>query len=232
MADVQRVYLDSCCFIDMVKTKVGRKLTTDREMDVWTLKRLLEANRDSEVQCFTSTLSIAECSHDGEGKVTDEVKSEFNRLLMSGQYIRLVQMTPFIAQDARDLRWNHGFNIKGADGIYVASALAMKCDELISCNGKLERLIKSKAAFAKLGLAIKSRQGYCVPSQQNTGNWNSKMVKTVRTAKRNKQDPRDRFEAVAKRLECDEDKAQFMATLGKIARAKPVSSTSKRKGHV
>ena len=31
MADVQRVYIDSCCFIDMVKTKVGRKLATDRE---------------------------------------------------------------------------------------------------------------------------------------------------------------------------------------------------------
>ena len=29
MADVQRVYIDSCCFIDMVKTKVGRKLATD-----------------------------------------------------------------------------------------------------------------------------------------------------------------------------------------------------------
>ena len=166
MADVQKVYLDSCCFIDMVKTKVGRKLANDREVDVWTLKRLLEANRDGEIHCFTSTLSIAECSHDGDGKVTDDVKSEFNRLLMSGQYIRLVQMTPFIAQDARDLRWTHNFNVKGADGIHVASALAMKCDEFLSSNGKLERLLKSKTAFAKLGLAVKrGKDTGCLPAK-------------------------------------------------------------------
>lgn len=31
----------------------------------------------------------------------------------------------------------------------------------------------------------------------------------------------DDFEAVAKRLECDEDKARFEAKLGKLAKAKP-----------
>ena len=127
MADAQRIYIDSCCFIDMVKTKVGKKLVSDREMDVWFLKRLLEANRDGEVHCFTSTFSIAECSHDGDGKVTDTVKSEFNRLLMSGQYIRLVQMTPFIAQDARDLRWNHNLGIRGG-GRY--SCCVCYCNEM------------------------------------------------------------------------------------------------------
>lgn len=166
MTDLQRVYLDSCCFIDMVKTKVGKKLASDRELDVWHLKRLLEANRDNEVQCFTSTFSIAECSHDGEGKVSEAVKSEFNRLLMSGQYVRLVQMTPFIAQDARDLRWNHGLNVKGADAIHVASAVAMKCDEFISCNGKLERLLKLKSGIAKLGLQIRrGKDTVCLPAK-------------------------------------------------------------------
>jgi hypothetical protein len=32
---------------------------------------------------------------------------------------------------------------------------------------------------------------------------------------------KDDFESVAKRLECDEDKARFEAMLGKIAMAKP-----------
>lgn len=166
MSDQQKVYIDSCCFIDMVKTKVGKKLVSERETDVWFLKRLLEANRDGEVQCFTSTFSIAECSHDGEGKVSETVKSEFNRLLMSGQYVRLVQMTPFIAQDARDLRWNHALNVKGADAIHVASALAMKCDEILSCNGKLERLLKSKTGIAKLGLQIRRpKDTQCLPAK-------------------------------------------------------------------
>lgn len=61
-----------------------------------------------EVHLFTSTLTIAECRHVGDTVLTEEVKSRFNRLLMSGQYLRLVQMTPFIASDARDLHWVHG----------------------------------------------------------------------------------------------------------------------------
>ena len=38
---------------------------------------------------------------------------------------------------------------------------------------------------------------------------------------------KDSFESVAKRLECDEDKARFEATLGKLAKAK---TASKRDG--
>ncbi len=36
-----------------------------------------------------------------------------------------------------------------------------------------------------------------------------------------KQAGKDTFEAVAKRLECDEDRAHFEAKLGKLAKAKP-----------
>src|SRR5262249_7650853 len=123
MADVRKTYVDSCCFIEMVKTKLGKTLTQERELDVWFLKRLLEANRDKEVEIYTSTLTIAECSHGGDGDISPTVKSEFDRLLMSGQYVRLVQMTPFIAVDARDLRWTHGIALRGADSVHIASAL-------------------------------------------------------------------------------------------------------------
>ena len=186
MDDVPRVYLDSCCFIDMVKTKVGRAMADEREGDVWTLKRLLEANRDSEVHCFTSTLSIAECSHDGSGKVTDTVKSEFTRLLMSGQYVKLIQMTPFIAQDARDLRWNHGINVKGADGVHVASAVAMQCVEFISSNGNLNRLMKSRPSFTKLGLTIRRGQRFRLSpgeiSPTGVRQWQNALSQTSKTA--------------------------------------------------
>lgn len=166
MPDVRKVYIDSCCFIDMVKTKVGKVLANDRERDVWFLKRLLEANRDGEVRCYTSTLTIAECSHDGDAKVSDAVKSEFTRLLMSGQYVQLVQMVPFIALDARDLRWNHDIAVKGADGIHIASALAMKCEEIISSNGKLARLNKVGVRLEKLGLKTCSgKDTMCLPER-------------------------------------------------------------------
>ena len=147
MADLRRAYIDSCCFIDIVKTSVGQMLSTEKEEDVWFLKRLLEANRDGEVVLFTSTMTVAECSHVGEQRLSDKTKSEFNRLLTSGQYVRLVQATPFIAQDARNLRWDSGIELRGMDSVHVASALAMKCEEFISSNGKL---IKVQAQGAKL----------------------------------------------------------------------------------
>ena len=48
MADLRRVYIDSCRFIHMVKVDVGQVLTTERQKDVWFLKKLLEAHRDEE----------------------------------------------------------------------------------------------------------------------------------------------------------------------------------------
>jgi hypothetical protein len=76
----------------MVKTHVGKTLVEEREHDVWHLKRLLEAHRDKEIELYTSTLTIAECCHVGDPDINPTVKSEFTRLLVSGQYVRLVQV--------------------------------------------------------------------------------------------------------------------------------------------
>lgn len=166
MSDARKIYLDACCFIDMVKTQIGKTLVQDREHDVWHLKRLLEAQRDREIEIYTSTLTIAECSHGGDGDISATVKSEFTRLLMSGQYVKLVQLTPFIAVDARDLRWTHGMAIRGADGIHVASALAMKCEEFLSSDARLARLGKVGTTLSKLGLHVRSgRDTKCLPEK-------------------------------------------------------------------
>ncbi len=166
MAGERKSYLDACCFIDMVRTKIGKILTKDRETDVWFLKRLLEANRDGEVEIYTSTLTIAECSHGGDGDISPTVKSELNRLLMSGQYVRLVQMTPFIAVDARDLRWNHGIALKGAESIHVSSTLAMKCEEFLSANNRLARIDRHSVRLAKLGIQVRAgRDTVCLPDK-------------------------------------------------------------------
>jgi hypothetical protein len=94
MPDKPSVYLDSCCFIDMVKVAVGKTLTTDRENDVWFLKQLTQACRDGEVDVLTSIITIAECSHAGEGDTSPQVRVQFQSLLMSGQYVKLVQPNP------------------------------------------------------------------------------------------------------------------------------------------
>jgi hypothetical protein len=161
-----KTYIDACCFIDMVKTKVGRTVEAGRELDVWHLKRLLEANRDKEIEIYTSTLTIAECSHGGDGDISPTVKSEFDRLLMSGQYVRLVQVTPFIAVDARDLRWVRGIALKGADSVHVASAFAMQCEEFLTSNRRLNQLGLVSTSLAKLGLHVRTgQQTQCLPEK-------------------------------------------------------------------
>jgi len=78
------------------------------------------------------------------------VKVRFETLLMSGQYVKLVQLTPFIATDARDLRWNHGVNLCGADAIHVASALDRKCEEFITTDRQAKKMA-AKATLEQLG---------------------------------------------------------------------------------
>ena len=63
-----------------------------------------------------------------------------------------VQPTVAIAEQARNSRWIHGLALKGADAIHVASALAMKCDELIATDGN--GLLNRAEALAKLNLRV------------------------------------------------------------------------------
>jgi predicted nucleic acid-binding protein len=170
MADKPRVYLDSCCFIDAVKQTLNMSLDSDRVKDVWHIKQLLQAHRDGEVQVFTSTFAIAECTH-VEGDVSQEVKTEFHNLLMSGQYVVLVQPTPFIMTDARDLRWGKALALRGADAVHVASALDRKCEEFITTD-KMAAKLNANAAIKTAGLkAITGRDTRCLPDKYRQGSF-------------------------------------------------------------
>jgi hypothetical protein len=169
MTDRRRIYLDSCCFIDMVKQAVGT-LPKDRTEDAWFLKQLTQACRDGEIEVYTSILAVAECTHAGDGTVTEKVKGTFQSLLMSGQYVKLVQPTPFIAIDARDLRWRHSINLGGADALHVASALDRKCEEFITTDGQAKKKVDAKDALAKLGLRmIRASETDCLPAKYRQG---------------------------------------------------------------
>lgn len=158
------IYLDACCFIDMVKEAVGQILATDRSNDVWFLKQIAQACRDGELDVYTSVISIAECTH-AEGDITPKVKSTFESLLMSGQYVKLVQPTPFIATDARDLRWRHGISLRGADAIHIASALDRECEEFITTDGQAKKMA-AKATLERLGLrVIRAAETKCLPAK-------------------------------------------------------------------
>jgi len=164
MPDKRGIYLDSCCFIDMVKENVGQALETDRVKDVWYLKQLTQACRDGEIETFTSVLTIAECTHAGDD-ISQGVKDRFNDLLMSGQYVRLIQPTPFIAMDARDLRWKHSVSVGGADGLHIASALDLKCEEFVTTDTRMKKA-SAMAVLSALGMRmIRPSETHCLPAK-------------------------------------------------------------------
>ncbi len=164
MPDNCGIYLDACCFIDMVKETVGHALSGDRKADVWFLKQITQACRDGELNVYTSVISIAECTH-ADGDMSAAVKARFEALLMSGQYVKLVQPTPFIAMDARDLRWRHGLSLRGADAIHVASALDRKCEEFITTDGQIKKMAAG-ATLLRLGLRVlRASETQCLPGK-------------------------------------------------------------------
>jgi hypothetical protein len=83
-----KVYLDSCCFIELALQAVGKN-DSGRDNDLRFLKELLNAAFAEEIDVLTSTLSIAECSH-AKGDVSEDVKSLFKRFLTSGRYVFLI----------------------------------------------------------------------------------------------------------------------------------------------
>lgn len=164
MPDKDRVYIDTCCFIDMVKQQVGAFLEPGRAEDVWHAKHLLQAARDGEIDVYTSVLTIAECQH-ADGIVTEEIKSVFNRLLMSGQYVKLIQPTPFIAVDAQQLRWRHQILLRGADALHIASALTLKCQEFLTTDGRIAK-IGNQHKLGLMGLKlVKPAATACLPAK-------------------------------------------------------------------
>lgn len=154
MAELSAVYVDACCFIDVVKFDISATLEEGRKGEVWYIKRLLQAHRDREINVFTSTITIAEAVHTGTMPVPSEVQSALDALLTSGQYTYLVQTTPFVCADARNLRWVDGIALKGADSIHLASALDRNCSEFLSFDGRFGRIEKYSAALSQKGIEV------------------------------------------------------------------------------
>ena len=86
--DADTVVVNTCGFIDAVKQLVG-VLPSDRDADVWHIKKLMEAHRNGKISVLTSYLTLAECVaiETGQETVPEDAKEQFRRLLNSGQYV-------------------------------------------------------------------------------------------------------------------------------------------------
>ena len=160
MTTKDRVYFDSCCFIDMVKIDLNKDDLTipeERKNNVWFLKRLSDASFNGDIEIVTSTVTVAECIHFGDGKIDDKGKDLFMKYLMSGRVVLQVSTDPFVAERARDLYWKHNIYLKGADLIHVASAIMTNCSEFITTDERIlkrGKFIDSIPAINALGLNI------------------------------------------------------------------------------
>lgn len=134
-----RVYLDACCFIEMIKEERGLPLDHREDADI--TRRLLQASRDGKIEAWTSMMTVAEVLSIDKGQTPDDaLKNRIERLLLSGRDgVKVHGMSPFVAIRARDLYWNEGFKEKAADRIHVATALDLGCDEILSVDGRLKK---------------------------------------------------------------------------------------------
>ncbi len=152
MTDKPKIYVDSCCFIDAAKYQDASSAPADEQEDIKYIQQILKAAESGDVVVHTSSLTIAECQHTGEHPPTDEVKRLFKSVLTSGKIVQLVADSIFIAEKARDLRWDHDITLRGADAIDVATALEIGCKEFITKDGRGPH--KNAAKIAHLGLKV------------------------------------------------------------------------------
>lgn len=134
-----RIYVEANGLIDAAKvdikgTEALQAYPDIRLQDVWVIQQILRAARAKDLEVFTSAVSIAECSHIGEKPPGERVKQLFESVLLSGQCLKLVESDVFVCEEARDLTWDHGLSLKGADAIHVASARSANCGELLTTD--------------------------------------------------------------------------------------------------
>ena len=134
-----KLYMDSCCFIDVAKEKFGVG-GEHRENEVWYIRRLLRAALDKKIVILTSTFTLAECLALGEKQtnVPEDVQNLFKRVLASGEVVLLAEASYFVMERARNLRWKHKIFLKPADSVHVASSLETSCVEFLTTDGNMD----------------------------------------------------------------------------------------------
>jgi hypothetical protein len=136
---------------------------------------------------------------------------------MSGQYVQIIQPTPFIAADARDLRWVHGLTLRGADALHVASGLFLKSTEFLTTD---EKITKSATAIGALGMRVTTpSKTACLPMKYRQEEIFDDKITVLRPASGTNQ--ADRFTEMARLIGVNEDEAAFREKLQSIAQPKP-----------
>jgi predicted nucleic acid-binding protein len=152
--NLPRVYVDANIIVELAKQHFNAH-DKSRENDLWFFEQMLQASAQKEIRLFTSSLTIAECTH-VDGKHDAEVQRFYKGILTSGTMIELVQDSIFVAEKGRDLRWERGIALSGADLIHAASAIDSGCREMITWDGKVQgsKWAAAVPSLLTLGVAV------------------------------------------------------------------------------
>ena len=154
-------YLDSCCFTDVVKHRLGCHLDVDPERNkerlkyLWAYKKMLRAAVDGKLAVYTSAFTRVECNS-VDGDVSFKVQEEFEKVFEAANCIRIIQPTDLVQQIAKNLRWKHHINLQAMDATHVASAIAAGVNEFITSDGvtKKKSPLANAKKLLKLGLRV------------------------------------------------------------------------------
>jgi predicted nucleic acid-binding protein len=157
------VYLDSCCFIDIVKHSFGKLLANDHEQhlarlkEVWAYKKMLQAAIDRKLRVFTSTMTQVECNS-VDGDISQPVQDAFDRLFEASNCVTPVTPTHAVNDTAKSLKWKHNVNLNPMDAIQVASALVAGAKEFVTTDGMdnmgPKKILTNAGALETLGLRV------------------------------------------------------------------------------
>lgn len=149
-----RIYIDSCYFIEAIKHGVGAAIDPDRANDVRYVRECLRASRAGDIEVITSTLTIAEVRRADAVVPNDEVKRLIRSVITSGKVVKLAEVTIGVGEKARDLHWDYGINLSGADAIHVATAILTGCKELLTLDARKKSPHDFAAEILALGVKV------------------------------------------------------------------------------
>jgi predicted nucleic acid-binding protein len=151
-----RLYIDSCYFIDAIKYRSGFPIDPSRSRDITYVQECLKAARSGEIEVVTSMLTIAEVRRAGDPNSLPDanVKRLIRSVLASGKIVKLSEVTQGVAEKARDLHWDYGINLSGADAIHVATAIMTECKEFLTVDERRKSPHTYSAEIAALGVRV------------------------------------------------------------------------------
>lgn len=148
------IYSDANPIIELAKFARGTH-DQERTLDLDFMRKILAAANNTEIELYTSSISVAECVAAGDDW-GPEVQRFFIGTLTSGRMFKLVQDSIFLAEKARDLRWKHDIRLKGADAIHVASAIEAQAAEFLTWDADISKpkVADKMKVLASFGVSV------------------------------------------------------------------------------